>query len=183
MEQFQTSTLELFSTLGKSAKRPVTLYSSTCLVHCLSSNADWYQFTTKGISLMKAVSRWFFRPTTGVYASLPPANVVDDCTGWNCTLKCSGGPWQPSNEPCATTTNVCANTCARPYGPGRGGAFCTAALRWRVLASGDPFSAHLNNLSPPRSHTPPPARPLRRYVWPVRHHGGGARLPLAASAA
>lgn len=93
MEQFQTSTLSLFRALQSSRWAP-TLYSSSCLVHCLSSNADWYQFTTNGVSLMEAVKRWFFRPTTGVYSVLRPANIIDSCTGWNCTLKCSGGPWQ-----------------------------------------------------------------------------------------
>jgi hypothetical protein len=96
-EGFQTATLALFQTLPPTA----ALYSSTCLVHCLSSNADWYSFTTNGVSLAQAVGNWFFQGDN--------EQLVSDCTGWNCTLACSGGPWMPTNTPCATTTNVCAN--------------------------------------------------------------------------
>ena len=78
------------------------LYSSTCLIHCLSSNADWYQFTTDGVSLAHAVGQWFFQDQD--------VHTVSTCQGWDCTLQCSGGPWEPTNPPCPTTTNICANT-------------------------------------------------------------------------
>lgn len=108
MQQFQTATLALFETLPTSA----TIYSSACLVHCLSSNADFYQFTVDGVTMASAMKEWYF--------SDAPTNVVASCTGWNCTLQCSGGPWQPTNTPCASTTNVCANTYmyATPPSPG-----------------------------------------------------------------
>jgi len=100
VQQFQDATLALFKALPAT----VTLFSSACFVHCLSSNADFYEFTVNGVSLMQAMSAWYFQSA--------PQNVVESCTGWDCTLQCSGGPWQPSNTPCASTTNVCANTCA-----------------------------------------------------------------------
>jgi hypothetical protein len=98
VEQYQTATLALFATLPSW----VVIYSSACFVHCLSSNADFYEFTVDGVSLMSAMSAWYFSDT--------PSNTIESCTGWQCTLQCSGGPWQPSNTPCASTTNVCANT-------------------------------------------------------------------------
>ncbi len=71
-------------------------------MHCLSSNADWYSFTTDGVSLAQAVGQWFFQGVN--------EHLVSSCNGWDCTLQCSGGPWMPTNTPCPTTTNVCANT-------------------------------------------------------------------------
>lgn len=48
------------------------------------------------------MAQWYFQNN--------PENVVSGCSGWDCTLQCSGGPWMPTNTPCASTTNVCANT-------------------------------------------------------------------------
>ena len=98
VEQFQVQTLSLFQQLPSTN----VVFSSACFVHCLSSNADYWEFTVNGVSLMQAMSDWYFTNS--------PANVIESCTGWDCTLQCSGGPWQPSNTPCASTTNVCANT-------------------------------------------------------------------------
>ncbi len=109
VEQFQTATLALFQQLPSS----VTIFSSACLVHCLSSNDDFYQFTVNGVSLMTAMQEWYFDDK--------PTNVIASCTGWNCTLQCSGGPWQPTNTPCASTTNVCANTYMYTTPPSPGG--------------------------------------------------------------
>lgn len=107
VEAFQQDTLQLISQLPPS--NPV--YSSVCLVHCLSSNADWYEFTVNGVSLSQAVGTWFF--------SAQDDSVVGQCTGWDCTTQCSGGPWMPTNTPCPTTTNVCANSYMfPPSGPG-----------------------------------------------------------------
>ena len=97
VEQFQVETLSLIQAMP--ADDPV--YSSVCLVHCLSCNADFWLFTVNGVSLAQAMSQWYF--------SHQPVNVIGQCTGWDCTLQCSGGPWEPTNQPCTTTTNVCAN--------------------------------------------------------------------------
>jgi hypothetical protein len=96
-EAFQTATLALFATLPSS----IAIYSSTCLVHCLSCNADFYEFTVNGVSLASAMQQWYFGGAT--------EQLVSDCTGWPCTLACSGGPWEPTNQQCMTTTNQCAN--------------------------------------------------------------------------
>ena len=97
VEQFQTQTLALFEQLPGN----LATYSSSCLVHCLSSNADFWTFTVNGKSLAQEVSSWFFNSQ--------PVALVSSCTGWDCTLQCSGGPWMPTNTPCQTTTNQCAN--------------------------------------------------------------------------
>jgi hypothetical protein len=102
VEQFQTSTLSLLAAIPASNG----IYSSTCLVHCLSSNADWYAFTTDGVSLAQSVGAWYFQNT--------PTRQVSSCTGWDCTLACSGGPWMPTNTRCPTTTNQCANDYMTP---------------------------------------------------------------------
>ena len=97
VEQFQTQTLALIQAMPSSD--PV--YSSVCLVHCLSCNADFWLFTVNGVSLAQAMAQWYFNHQA--------VNVIGQCTGWDCTLQCSGGPWEPTNQPCTTTTNVCAN--------------------------------------------------------------------------
>ena len=98
VEQFQTQTLALFQQLPSSR---ATIFSSTCLVHCLSCNADFWLFTVDGASLAQQVGAWFFQGQS--------APLVSSCTGWDCTLQCSGGPWEPTNQQCKTTTNQCAN--------------------------------------------------------------------------
>jgi hypothetical protein len=100
VEQFQTSTLSLIGALPPT----VPIFSSVCLVHCLSCNADFWTFTADGRSLAQAMNEWYFQGQGAVQSS-----IVGHCTGWNCTLQCSGGPWEPTNTPCPTTTNVCAN--------------------------------------------------------------------------
>ena len=97
VEQFQVQTLALFKQLPGN----VATYSSSCLVHCLSSNADFWTFTVNGQSLAQEVGSWFFNNQ--------PVSLVSSCTGWDCTLQCSGGPWEPTNQQCQTTTNQCAN--------------------------------------------------------------------------
>jgi hypothetical protein len=77
------------------------VFSSTCLVHCLSSASDFYTFTVNGETLSQALNQWYFQEQT--------VHIVSSCTGWGCTEDCSGGPWQPSNTPCPTTTNQCVN--------------------------------------------------------------------------
>jgi len=105
-ENFQTSTLAMLQQVPARDG----IYSSVCLVHCLSCNADFYQFTVNGVSLATALSRW--------YAG-QPVRQMGQCTGWDCTLQCSGGPWMPTNQACQTTTNQCANSyMAPPAGSG-----------------------------------------------------------------
>jgi hypothetical protein len=106
VEGFQTATLAMLAAVPAANG----VYSSTCLVHCLSCNEDFYLFTSDGLSLAAALAAWFFEAQ--------PVRQVSKCTGWDCTLACSGGPWMPSNAPCATTTNQCANDY---YLPGLGG--------------------------------------------------------------
>lgn len=97
VEQFQQDTLTLIQSLPDS--NPV--FSSVCLVHCLSCNEDFWLFTVNGVSLAQAMKEWYF--------SNNPVSVIGQCSGWECTLQCSGGPWEPTNQPCTTSTNVCAN--------------------------------------------------------------------------
>ena len=96
VEQFQTQTLALFQQVPNAA-----IYSSSCLVHCLSCNADFWDFTVNGRSLAQQVGEWFFHDNS--------SPLISSCTGWDCTLQCSGGPWEPTNQQCMTTTNQCAN--------------------------------------------------------------------------
>jgi hypothetical protein len=94
---FQTATLAMLQGVPGNDG----LYSSTCLVHCLSCNADFWQFTVNGVSLSQALQRWYAGQSV---------RQVSTCVGWDCTLQCSGGPWMPTNQQCMTTTNQCANT-------------------------------------------------------------------------
>ena len=96
-DQFQTQTLQLLNGVPSTCG----IYSSSCLVHCLSCNADWFTFQVDGQSLAHSVATWYF--------GQQKTDDISSCTGWDCTLQCSGGPWEPTNQPCTTTTNVCAN--------------------------------------------------------------------------
>lgn len=96
-EQFQTETLAAFNGIpGQDG-----IFSSTCLVHCLSSASDFYTFTVDGQTLSQALGQWYFQGQS--------VRTISQCQGWGCTEQCSGGPWQPSNTPCQTTTNQCVN--------------------------------------------------------------------------
>jgi hypothetical protein len=129
VEQFQTQTLALFQSIPSTN----VIFSSACFVHCLSSNADYWEFTVNGVSLMQAMSEWYFSNT--------PTSVIESCTGWDCTLQCSGGPWQPSNTPCASTTNVCANTYMYSTPPSPAGGSTTPALPGTSPAAAAPTAA------------------------------------------
>ena len=94
VEPVQQDPLTLIPSLPDS--NPV--FSSVCLVHCLSCNEDFWLFTVNGVSLAQAMKEWYF--------SNSPVSVVGQCTGWDCTLQCSGGPWEPTNQPCTTSTNA-----------------------------------------------------------------------------
>ena len=100
-ENFQTQTLSMLQNVPSNDG----IYSSVCLVHCLSCNADFWQFTVNGVSLAQALQRWYQGQSV---------RQIGQCTGWDCTLQCSGGPWMPTNTPCQTTTNQCANSYMAP---------------------------------------------------------------------
>lgn len=53
------------------------------------------------MTLSQALGSWYFNQE--------PVRAISPCSGWDCTEQCSGGPWEPSNTPCPTTTNECVH--------------------------------------------------------------------------
>ena len=87
-DQFQSQTLNLFGQLNPAV---ASVFSSTCLVHCLSSATDYFTFTVNGITMADAMKAWYFDGTG--------RDIISPCQGFQCTQSCSGGPWDPSNVP------------------------------------------------------------------------------------
>jgi hypothetical protein len=56
------------------------VYSSTCLMHCLSGQTTYDAVTVNGISMSSALNSWFFDGEQ--------TRVVSACTGWDCTNAC-----------------------------------------------------------------------------------------------
>jgi len=97
LEQYQTATLALFAKLPAT----VAIWSSTCFIHCVSSNADYFCFTVDGKTLNSVVNEFVFDATV--------TRTISSCSGWACTNACAGGPlsiWEPENLP-PTATPYC----------------------------------------------------------------------------
>ena len=80
-EEFQAGVLALI------AKLPLGtgVFSSTCLVHCLSGQTKngqtpFTQIEAAGTTLAAALSAWFFQGDA--------VHAVSDCIGWQCTNAC-----------------------------------------------------------------------------------------------
>ncbi len=56
------------------------VYSSTCLMHCLSGQTTYDAVTVNGISMSSALNSWFFDGAE--------TKVVSSCTGWDCVNAC-----------------------------------------------------------------------------------------------
>lgn len=56
VDSFQPAVLNLINQLPPGT----SVYSSTCLVHCLSEQTTFYDFSTNGITMQQAVTEWFF---------------------------------------------------------------------------------------------------------------------------
>ena len=80
VNSFQSAILNLISSIPSS----MSVYSSTCFVHCLSGQATFYDFTVDGITLASAVSGWYFGGNR--------VEVVSSCRGWQCTQQCGLNP-------------------------------------------------------------------------------------------
>ena len=115
VESFQPAYLDLIASLPPGSG----VYSPTCLVHCLTGQNSYFQFTVNGISMGSALNDWYFNGAT--------SHVVSGCQGWSCTQQCGvdeegipcniGGPElscspvslptsSPSEEPPATEDAV-----------------------------------------------------------------------------
>ena len=90
VDSFQNATLKLFAELPETA----AILSSACSIHCLSGNADFYNCTVDGVSMEQAVDVWFFGGKDGW-------RLIEPCRGYDCTNRCVGGPWMPSNVQCS----------------------------------------------------------------------------------
>lgn len=82
----QKKTLNIFKSLNPNI---ATIFSPTCLVHCLStSNPNYLEFEVNGQTMAQAMGEWY---------NGNAHDVISSCQGYGCTQQCSGGPWQPTN--------------------------------------------------------------------------------------
>lgn len=80
VNSFQTAVRTLISELPST----ISVFSATCMVHCLSGQATFADLTVNGISMSTAVAEWFFQGES--------VHVVSACTGWACTNQCGLDP-------------------------------------------------------------------------------------------
>lgn len=60
------------------------VFSSVCLLHCVSNGPDFWTVTVNGQSLQEALSGWYF-------SGEAPVRVIDtSCSGWACHTNCKG---------------------------------------------------------------------------------------------
>lgn len=84
VNDFQQLMLQEISTLPTSKQTQSGVFSSVCLLHCVSNGPDFWTVTVNGQSLQSALSEWYFKGTA-------PVKVIDtSCTGWACHSNCKG---------------------------------------------------------------------------------------------
>ena len=71
--------------------------AASCLVHCLSGEPSYYQFTVNGQTMSTALNAWFFDGT--------PTSVVSPCVGWACIEACGV---TSTSLPCNIGTSGCS---------------------------------------------------------------------------
>ena len=107
VDSIQTAYLGLISTLPAGTG----VYSPTCLVHCLSGQATYYEFyitqaDQSQVTLSNALDAWFFDQT--------PTVVVSPCVGWACTQQCGVANWGAA-IPCNLGPENTATPTCEPY--------------------------------------------------------------------
>lgn len=98
LDTFQAATLQLFAQLPASA----SIFSTSCLAHCLADSLEFFCLQVGGVTLAQAVWEWMESGVTW--------RNVSPCIGWACTSQCGSGPmvmWDPENVP-ATATPLCS---------------------------------------------------------------------------
>ena len=179
VDSFQTATLALFAQLPADT----AIFSSTCLVHCLSEQATFYNFYVDGVNQQTALTEWFFGGKT--------VRQVSSCKGWDCTNNCGltgpdaqnpGLPCNVGSPDCETFSPVTESADAalgdnQPAGPSHQTDPGTAALDTNPNPPGssggggggggtDPFGINIwapgAQLTPAEQQQKQKARPARR---------------------
>ena len=107
IDSIQTAYLDLIAALPAGTG----IFSPTCLVHCLSGQATYYNYYVtqadqSQVSLSEALDAWFFDQT--------PTVVVSPCVGWACTEQCGVANWGAAIPCNLGPENVATPTC-EPY--------------------------------------------------------------------
>ena len=59
-DTFQKDTLALARSLPTASQPHSGMYSSSCLLHCVTDGPDFWTVTVNGVSLQKALAEWYF---------------------------------------------------------------------------------------------------------------------------
>ncbi len=93
---FQSAVLALIASLPAGTG----VFSSTCLVHCLSGQPSFQALTVNNVSMSEALNAWYF--------DAEPTSVVSTCSGWPCTAACGA---TNNGIPCVMGTGYKATQC------------------------------------------------------------------------
>ena len=80
-DTFQQATV---SALQTSVQAGMAVFSTSCLVHCLTADTAYYtSYTSQGVTIAQALQQWYFGGGTPV--------LVSSCQGYPCAKQCPGG--------------------------------------------------------------------------------------------
>jgi hypothetical protein len=80
-DTFQQATV---SALQPAVQAGMSVFSTTCLVHCLTADTEYYTtYTAQGVSIAQALNQWYFSGGTPV--------LVSACQGYPCAQQCPNG--------------------------------------------------------------------------------------------
>ena len=83
-DSFQQAMLSVVQALPTADQPQSGMFSSVCLLHCVTNGPDFWTVTVNGESLQSAVAKWYF-------SGVAPQRVVDtSCSGWACHANCKG---------------------------------------------------------------------------------------------
>ena len=104
------------------------MFSSVCLLHCVTNGPDFWTVTVNGESMQSALAKWYFSGASG-------RTVDTSCQGWACHANCKGEeePALRARPPPLLSPAPCF---AHPRAPFRGFRL-PMGLRARPLSHGD----------------------------------------------
>ena len=80
-DSFQQATV---SALQPAVQAGMAVFSTTCLVHCLTADTEYYTtYDSQGVTIAQALQQWYFSGGTPV--------LVSACQGYPCAAQCPNG--------------------------------------------------------------------------------------------
>ena len=107
-DAFQQASLAVVNSLPTPQQQGSGMFSTSCLLHCVTDGPDFWTVTVNGQSLENALSAWYFKGSA-------PVRIVDNsCQGWACHTACIADERPPATANGGGGTNA-------PVGSGNSG--------------------------------------------------------------